>query len=444
MSKPNYLNPEDQEWQRRKEQPVNGSRVPDQHDLDHWTPHGDGGQAAAAAAREADHFLYRPVGAPAPFAAAPTFGPNSMASRLKKLPPMRTPIIDGYLRRSEIMNLIAATKVGKTYLALDMAMAVVTGSRWFGYQTTKGNVFYLDNECHQETTDNRIAAITEARGYSPEELGGLYVKNLRGKTYDVEDIPQILGEINRMNKVQGDVTLCVLDAWYRFRTGEDADENSNTDTARAYNELDGFAQRCNIAFALVHHSPKGNQALKATTDGGAGAGAQSRAADTHLLIRPHEEQGCACVHAETRSWRRPNPFVVRWNYPLWTVEDLLNPADLEMPRTTRKRERAPAAQPEPVKNWTPEEFAKEFLTNEPTSKDALILAAVSKGIVNRTAERLVKAVTGDTKLAHTWRDSGDKRRLLYANIPQPTILTTESDEPTKQGKTTKPKRKKAS
>ena len=35
---------------------------------------------------------------------------------------------------------------------------------------------------------------------------------------------------------------------------------------------------------------------------GAGAGAQSRATDTHMVLRDHSEPGCVVVEAVTRSW----------------------------------------------------------------------------------------------------------------------------------------------
>ncbi len=44
-----------------------------------------------------------------------------------------------------------------------------------------------------------------------------------------------------------------------------------------------------------------SQAGKAITDVGAGAGSQSRATDTHLILRPHEEKNCAVLDAAVRS-----------------------------------------------------------------------------------------------------------------------------------------------
>ena len=50
------------------------------------------------------------------------------------------------------------------------------------------------------------------------------------------------------------------------------------------------AARLGAAIVLVHHTTKGAQAGKSVTDIGAGGGAQSRAADTHLVARYDEKK----------------------------------------------------------------------------------------------------------------------------------------------------------
>ena len=68
-----------------------------------------------------------------------------------------------------------------------------------------------------------------------------------------------------------------------------ADENDNGTMASLYNYLDSIADYLKCCFVLIHHTSKGNQFLKDIIDVGAGAGAQSRATDTHLILRRHEE-----------------------------------------------------------------------------------------------------------------------------------------------------------
>ena len=51
------------------------------------------------------------------------------------------------------------------------------------------------------------------------------------------------------------------------------------------------------AWVNVHHASKGDQSGNSITDVGSGAGSQSLAADTHLIIRPHQDENVAVVEA---------------------------------------------------------------------------------------------------------------------------------------------------
>ncbi len=58
-----------------------------------------------------------------------------------------------------------------------------------------------------------------------------------------------------------------------------------------YNRVDQYAASTGAAWMLVHHATKGAQNEKRVTDVGSGSGSQSRAADTHIVLRDHQEQG---------------------------------------------------------------------------------------------------------------------------------------------------------
>src|SRR5690606_25670492 len=81
----------------------------------------------------------------------------------------------------------------------------------------------------------------------------------------------------------GRIDLAILDAGYRF-TVEGESENDNAAVTARYNLVDRYAAILDAAVAYVHHSSKGSQTDKAIVDVGAGAGAQARAADTHLVM----------------------------------------------------------------------------------------------------------------------------------------------------------------
>jgi hypothetical protein len=101
---------------------------------------------------------------------------------------------------------------------------------------------------------------------------------------------------------------------------------------RVYNHLDALAEQWQSSIVIVHHSSKGQQGDKALTDVGAGAGSISRAADTHIAIRPHETDGHFVLEAVTRSFKSPEPVSVKFEWPLWEATTLAP----EVKRQTRQ------------------------------------------------------------------------------------------------------------
>jgi hypothetical protein len=110
---------------------------------------------------------------------------------------------------------------------------------------------------------------------------------------------------------------------------EGESENDNALVMRCFNALDHYADMTGAGIAVVHHSSKGSQSGKRATDVGSGAGSMSRAADTHLVLREHEETNCAVLDAALRSWKPIEPVVLRWTFPVWNIDDSLNPDELK-------------------------------------------------------------------------------------------------------------------
>ena len=206
--------------------------------------------------------------------------PQSIRELVTTFPALRPPVIHGLLRQGETMNVISSPKMGKSWLVTDMALCVAVGRPWLGFETDPGAVLVVDNELHGETISNRIPKVATARGIPFEDIADkVFVVNLRGRLRDIF----AMGEYFR-TLTPGKFKVIVLDAFYRFQP-RGSDENDNGTMANIYNAIDGYADSLRSCFVLIHHSTKGIQSGKAVTDVGAGAGAQSRAADSHLILR---------------------------------------------------------------------------------------------------------------------------------------------------------------
>ncbi len=360
------------------------------------------------------------------FARSPAAAYLAVAQLLEDYKTMCKPIIHGLLREGEIMNVIAAPKTGKSWLVLDLALSVVSGRAWLDFPTEKGRVLLLDNELHPQTLANRIPRVAEAMGLSPGPWGHDFcVKTLRGQLQDLFKMEDYFKALP-----PGHFKLIILDAFYRFMP-RDMDENDNGTMANLYNLLDRWAARLEAAFVLIHHTTKGLQSEKGVTDVGAGAGSQSRAADCHFILRPHEQDGCLSVDAVARSWPSPPSFVLRQQFPLWVPDHTLDPKSLKKPNRKQPKPSPEGAPDEPLPDWTPEQFVEAFLAPEPRSRPAILLAANEHDLSDYRAGKFLERAEAKG-LVHRW--ALDHNRIGYATEPQPELdlQGDAEDEPSKR------------
>jgi hypothetical protein len=309
-----------------------------------------------------------------------------------------------------------------SWLVTDLALAVATGRPWLDtFETDQGNVLIIDNELHSETSANRIPKVAAARQIGFNEVGQrVFVQNLRGHWQDIFSLGSYFNSLE-----PGKFRIIILDAMYRFMPRE-MDENDNGTMANIYNAIDRYADLLGCCFVLIHHTSKGNQSGKAITDVGAGAGSQSRATDTHLVLRPHEEDDVVVLEAAVRSWPPVMPRCLRWTFPVWTPADDLDPTLLRIERPRRARKAEEEEPQEEQLEWTIERFTSTFVGVEPKLVDALLVEANQQGINDfkcRTLLRKAEAVG----LVYRW-DMG-RGRLGYATqAPPPEEAVEENPE----------------
>lgn len=337
--------------------------------------------------------------------------PLSLRSLTGGFTEMNAPIIHGLLRVGETINIIAPPKACKSWLASDMALAVATGRPWLDrFVTEIGDVLIIDNELHPATSADRIRMVMSARGIDPEEVGEhIFVANLRGNLKDINSLGQYFNHV-----ITDRFKLIILDAFYRVLP-HDADENDNAGMTRVYNQIDRYAGMLGAAFVMIHHTSKGNQAIKSITDVGAGAGSQSRATDAHLVLRPHEENGVMVLDAAVRSWPPLDPICLRWYHPVWSLDESLDASRLrvETRRRSAKQDSAGTSEPE----WTPERLVEAFVSETPQQTVSIIAAAKAASLSERKATTLLKQAEAEG-LVHRWRIAPN-RPVEYSTQPQP-------------------------
>lgn len=251
----------------------------------------------------------------------------------RAFPKMYDPVIHGLVRECETFNIVASTKVGKTWLGYHLLLCVVTGRPFLGrHLTVPGKVLLFDLELAPPTIWNRIDTVAEAMEIPKEDYEDqIEVEALRGNW---KDIYQIAAECYHT-----DAKLILIDALYRTFP-KNMKENENAALTEVYNTIDALAQRVKAAVGCIHHATKGNQADKSVTDMGSGGGSQSRAVDCHAVLRPHEEDNCAVLEAALRSFAPIEPIPIRWEFPLWKFDDSLDPLALQRAKTRGETKQA--------------------------------------------------------------------------------------------------------
>lgn len=250
--------------------------------------------------------------------------PVSVGTLIKQYPTLKPPVVEGLLRQGEVANIIAASKVGKSWLAYGVALSVATGRPWLDtFDTVAGQVLLIDNELHSETIANRIPKVAGALFIPAREYEDcIDILSLRGRLTDYHGLRRAIDQVKSR-----EYRLIIVDAHYRMLPSGFS-ENENASMAAIYNLLDSYAAKTGAAWVLIHHTSKGAQGDKSVTDVGAGAGSQSRAADAHLVLRDHQQPDHAVLDAALRSWQRIEPITLQWDFPLWRPVDV-DPAKLK-------------------------------------------------------------------------------------------------------------------
>jgi hypothetical protein len=330
--------------------------------------------------------------------------PIDAAELIDQYPEMRPSIIEGVLRSREVMAFVSASKHGKTFLMMLLALSVATGRMFLGkFPVTRCKVLILDLELHRETLARRLAAVAREMGIARSEYSDwLKIVPMRGRLKTLDQMDLLI----RRSEGYG---LIVIDSLYRAWPDQ-LDENSNADVTKVFNRLDSWTDLTGAAIVAVHHASKGSQSSKAVVDVGSGAGAMARAVDSHLILRAHAEDDAAVLEGVARSWPPFAPLGLRWAYPCWHIADDIDPSNL---LDARPRRRAAAAKPErePPKTWTIAEFVAAAVTKEPKPK-ALVIAKARATIPTRQVDDLL-LLAEESRAIHRWRGKND-REVLYS------------------------------
>lgn len=245
-------------------------------------------------------------------------------SELQELPALSPEIIHGILRKGHKMLISGASKAGKSFLLIELAICITTGRKWLGFQCEKGRVLYVNLEVDGASFLHRVRDVQ--RIIAPGEQLPLDVWNLRGEPAEINRLAPRL--IRRAQNKHYD--LIILDPLYKINEGE---ENSATDMAKFFNQLDRICKQLGVSIACCHHHSKGAQGGKFSIDRASGSGVFARDPDALLdMIRLNpvdvgkdleDGQTAWRISATLREFPSPDDIDVVFDHPVHHItEDL--------------------------------------------------------------------------------------------------------------------------
>jgi RecA-family ATPase len=238
----------------------------------------------------------------------------------RPLPPQ---LVDGFLFLGAKMMLAGGSKSFKTWVLMDMALSVATGTPWWGMRTAPVPVLFVNFELQPWSFERRVRSIIKAKGIT--SAADFHVWNLRGRGRDFRELRLPL--LNKVRRLK--IGLVILDPIYKCLG--DRDENSNGEVGDLLNEIESVAVDGECALVHGHHFVKGDSSEKDKRDLGAGAGAWMRDPDASVVLRPREEEDTFTAEFILRDLEPKSPMVVRWKPPVMEWMPGADPSALRKP-----------------------------------------------------------------------------------------------------------------
>lgn len=283
--------------------------------------------------------------------------------------PLPKPLIKGIFDVGGKMVLGAGSKSYKTWLVLDMATAIASGTPWLGLETQQAKVLFLNFEIPAPFFQRRLNSVLLKKGLPPATKANLDVWNLRGYGGDYKKmIPKISKRIDGKG-----FDLVLADPAYKLYGN--IKENEASAMGEFFNAGEELATVNNVGLLMSAHFSKGNQSLKDAIDRVSGSGVWGRDPDTFIVVTPHQVQGAFTIDITLRNHPEKNAFVVRWNFPVMELDRELDPAMLREPPSPRTNRAV---------KYTAEQLWRLFLDQAPfATVSDLYDAAFADGFVSK-------------------------------------------------------------
>lgn len=242
-------------------------------------------------------------------------------------PKLPNQLIEGIVRVGHKMLISGSSKAGKSFLLMQLAIALSEGNKWLGFQCKKSKVLYVNLEIDGASCINRFAEIYKALKMKPKYSHDVVIWNLRGRAMPLDKlVPKLIRKV-----VNQGYDAIIIDPIYKVITG---DENNASDMGAFSNLFDRICNETGCAAIYCHHHSKGSQGFKRAMDRASGSGVFARDPDAQLdMIQLDTSEEFMAQNADVLSstaWRLesslrefPNfkPVNFWFEYPIHRIDD---------------------------------------------------------------------------------------------------------------------------
>lgn len=235
------------------------------------------------------------------------------------------PLIDEILRVGHKMLLAAPSKAGKSFLLMELCIAIAEGKEWLGFPCKQGKVLYSNLEIDPRSARNRFHEIYKELGIPADNVKNIDIWDLRGYAQTLDKLAAEM--INRTKGVT--YVAVILDPIYKVIMG---DENNASDMGNFCNQFDKICTEMGVSSIYCHHHSKGAQGGKKAMDRASGSGVFARDPDAQIdmieLVVPEEikeEVGMGGatawrIESSLREFKNIKPLNVWFKYPCHYVD----------------------------------------------------------------------------------------------------------------------------
>ena len=249
----------------------------------------------------------------------------SLATFRDNPPAVPEELIKGILRRGHKMLISGSSKAGKSFVLMELAIAIAEGRPWLGFPCKKGRVLYVNLEIDPSSAINRFLKIYDALGWKMKSTDNIVIWNLRGHAVPLDQlVPKLIRRVRDQH-----FDAIIIDPIYKVITG---DENNASEMGAFCNQFDRICTETGCATIYCHHHSKGAQGAKKAMDRASGSGVFARDPDAQLDmiqleltddLKNNVQDGTATawrLESSLREFPNIQPVNFWFEYPIHRVE----------------------------------------------------------------------------------------------------------------------------